>query len=29
MGVWAHAHVRREFSEVPLPRELMEWLEAS
>jgi phosphatidylinositol alpha-1,6-mannosyltransferase len=27
MGVWGHAHVRREFSEAPLPTPLMRWLE--
>jgi phosphatidylinositol alpha-1,6-mannosyltransferase len=27
MGVWGHAHVRRGFSEAPLPAPLIEWLE--
>jgi phosphatidylinositol alpha-1,6-mannosyltransferase len=27
MGVWGHAHVRREFSEAPLPPRLLQWLE--
>jgi phosphatidylinositol alpha-1,6-mannosyltransferase len=26
MGVWAHAHVRREFSDAPLPPALLRWL---
>ncbi|MDP9234586.1 MAG: glycosyltransferase family 4 protein [Actinomycetota bacterium] len=29
MGVWAHAHVRREFSEAPLPPALLRWLDRS
>jgi phosphatidylinositol alpha-1,6-mannosyltransferase len=29
MGVWGHAHVRREFSEAPLPPALLQWLDGS
>jgi phosphatidylinositol alpha-1,6-mannosyltransferase len=29
MGVWAHTHVRREFSEAPLPPALLRWLDGS
>jgi phosphatidyl-myo-inositol dimannoside synthase len=29
MGVWGHAHVRREFSETPLPPALLAWLDRS
>jgi phosphatidyl-myo-inositol dimannoside synthase len=29
MGVWGHAHVRREFSEAPLPAVLLQWLDRS
>jgi phosphatidyl-myo-inositol dimannoside synthase len=27
MGVWAYAHVRREFSEAPIPAALLRWLD--
>jgi phosphatidylinositol alpha-1,6-mannosyltransferase len=27
MGVWGHAHVRREFSGAPLPQALLSWLD--
>jgi phosphatidylinositol alpha-1,6-mannosyltransferase len=29
MGVWGHAHVRREFSGAPLPPPLLQWLDRS
>jgi phosphatidylinositol alpha-1,6-mannosyltransferase len=29
MGVWGHAHVRREFSGAPLPQALLSWLDRS